>query len=165
LEARIAKGLGAGLWFSVFVRYYEAHNDSVYADYIVYNWSKDNDFFRDYLKGYASLSLGQTNPVDSSSGVSISSEAYTYTCLTEDGGLTPGATAGIAIGAIAGGVAGAGALAGLGAAGYAVYRHMNRPPAPEQLASGDTAFVDNTSNDNKLFTSNQAEVQNELYSL
>jgi hypothetical protein len=152
-------------WFSIFVRQYETTNTSVTFSFVIYYWSKSSSLVSDNLISYSLLSVSQVTNSGSSTNIKFSLRGGGTQCSTEDSGLSPGATAGIAIGAVAGGVAGAGALAGVAAAGYAIYRHMNRAPPPEQLASGDTAFVDNTSNDNKLFTSNQAEFQNELYSL
>jgi hypothetical protein len=152
-------------WFSIFIRSYTPTNESVAFSYVLYFWSVNGDTIEASINSLSVKAVTDVNKVLSSTNSSISISTSATECSYEDNGLSPGATAGIAIGAIAGGVAGAGALAGIAAAGYAVYRHMNRPPAPEQLASGDTAFVDNTSNDNRLFTSNQAEFQNELYSL
>lgn len=155
----------ANKWFSIFIRNYAANNETVSFSYVIYFWSKNGDAITENINSISLRSVRDVNVEDEGAQASLTIDTSSTECSTEDTGLSPGATAGIAIGAVAGGVAGAGALAGIAAAGYAVYRHMNRAPPPEQLASGDTAFVDNTSNDNKLFTSNQAEFQNELYSL
>jgi len=86
-------------------------------------------------------------------------------CAQHSSGISAGEAAGIAVGVVAGSIVAVSAVGGLTAAAYFLIRYMNRAPLPEQLISGDNAFMESAANDNTLFTSNTEEFQNELYAL
>jgi len=171
LNAGFVHLLGSA-WFEVYLFYYDAGPQIVSFEFVVYYWATSEQLISDIALNFiGTKAVEETSTLSGSDSVTLTVKttgavcnAYVPPKPNVGQTLSSGQKAGIAIGAVAGGTGGAAALGGVAAAAYLLYRHMNRAPVPEQLASGDTAFADHIANDNKLFSDNSYEVHNELYS-
>lgn len=154
--------------YSVKLQAYSVKTQEIFFSYaLFFNNSNYGEIVSKKIFSITYLSLINLTDTSGSSGIILSTKFSNNYCYTGSGssGLTPGETTGIVLGAVLGSVLAASAITGLVAAGYILFKILNRQPIPEKLPENTQVFADEDSKNNALFQDNTKSIDNEMYTL